>query len=934
LDARPRRVRLGLEELETRLAPAGNVTATLAVNPQTANLGDTLSYTAVITNSSGSTATGVQYSDTLDANTTLVNGSLHASPIASNDTYNWIGNTTLDSAAAGLPGLFANDTAPVGEAIHLVSNTNPADGSVVINADGSFVYTPNANTTHATSDSFSYTINNTAIPGATSTATVTINFAGSVWYVNSAAAAGGSGTIASPFQTLAAASSAAAAGDSIFLYGANTYTGPITLTANEQLIGQGTDLTFDTGSKIVTLVAAGTGNTPTINNTVTLASGDTLEGFNISSGANAGLAGSGGLSGITTSKVGVTTTTGTAVSLNNVGGTFSFHDVSANGPVNGISLTNTTGSFTVTGNGTNDASGGFIQNTTGNGILLNNAQNISLTSMKIQHTVGSGIKGSNNVVNFSFINGTIDDSKTSALDGTNTTDQSNIAFNNNQGGTEKNITGTITITGSTLTNAYYHGIDIFNYDGTLSDVEISNNTITSGTTTGTGGTSFGTGIRLTAFGSATTVASVTQATISNNVIQNFPGGDGILAQGGNSNTAGPTGTFGTANDQTRVIAITGNTIQGNSTTNRIGAKAIAANTTRGTGNFVISNNGTSANPITNVTGNVISNSAFGSATVTSVISNNYIVANHTAGGGGALGISVGVDSINSTVAVDSPNLTVVIDGNHVSQTDANGILATARDSNATVNYTITNNVVAAPLGGVRPGIRVDSQSSSTAAGNTTVYLAISGNTSAGSGGTNGIGLRKQGTSTTVNVFGIQGLTPSPAGTPDVETYVNGQNPAGNGTLLISATSGFVAHSVTAAGTLTLGSLPNTAQVGAAYSQSITASGGNGTYTFRLVSGSLPPGLTLSSGGTVSGTATAGGSFSFTVGATDTSNPTASGTQAYTLNVASPTINFNPASLSAGTVGAAYSQTVSASGSTTSFHFTISAGSLPAGLFLN
>jgi uncharacterized repeat protein (TIGR01451 family) len=204
---RPRRFRPWLEGLEARLAPAG-VTATLAVSPTTANLGDTLSYTAIFTNNTGSTATGVQYSDPLDANTTLVAGSIHASPTANNDTYNWIGNTTLDSAAMGLPGLFSNDTAPLGEAINLVSHTNPAHGSVTINADGSFVYTPNANTTHVTSDSFTYTINNNASPsisGATSTATVTINFAGSVWYVNSAAASGGSaGQTHHPFSELPA----------------------------------------------------------------------------------------------------------------------------------------------------------------------------------------------------------------------------------------------------------------------------------------------------------------------------------------------------------------------------------------------------------------------------------------------------------------------------------------------------------------------------------------------------------------------------------------------------------------------------------------------------------------------------------------------------------------------------------------------------------
>src|SRR5262249_4839670 len=158
--------------------------------PAAANAGDTLNYTATLTNNSAGTLSNVSYNGTLlDANTTLVAGSIHASPIANDDVYNWIGNTTLDSAAMGLPGLFSNDTAPLGEAINLVSHTNPSHGSVTINADGSFVYTPNAG--HFGSDSFTYTIDNTAIgASAESTATVTINFAGSVWYVNSAAAAG------------------------------------------------------------------------------------------------------------------------------------------------------------------------------------------------------------------------------------------------------------------------------------------------------------------------------------------------------------------------------------------------------------------------------------------------------------------------------------------------------------------------------------------------------------------------------------------------------------------------------------------------------------------------------------------------------------------------------------------------------------------------
>ena len=53
-------------------------------------------------------------------------------------------------------------------------------------------------------------------------------------------------------------------------------------------------------------------------------------------------------------------------------------------------------------------------------------------------------------------------------------------------------------------------------------------------------------------------------------------------------------------------------------------------------------------------------------------------------------------------------------------------------------------------------------------------------------------------------------------------------------------------------------------------------------------GSLPAGLTLASNGTLSGTPTAGGSFNFTVTATDTAD-SSTGAQAYTLTVNAPTI---------------------------------------------
>ena len=52
-------------------------------------------------------------------------------------------------------------------------------------------------------------------------------------------------------------------------------------------------------------------------------------------------------------------------------------------------------------------------------------------------------------------------------------------------------------------------------------------------------------------------------------------------------------------------------------------------------------------------------------------------------------------------------------------------------------------------------------------------------------------------------------------------------------------------------------------VGAAYSTTLSASGGSGTKTWTVAAGSLPAGLSLSSNGVVSGTPTAPGTASFT-----------------------------------------------------------------------
>ncbi len=133
-------------------------------------------------------------------------------------------------------------------------------------------------------------------------------------------------------------------------------------------------------------------------------------------------------------------------------------------------------------------------------------------------------------------------------------------------------------------------------------------------------------------------------------------------------------------------------------------------------------------------------------------------------------------------------------------------------------------------------------------------------------------------------------------------------------------------------TLTPSSPLTAAKVGVAYSATISASGGSGTYTYARTAGALPAGLTLSAAGALSGTPTQGGSFSFTITATDTSN-SATGSQAYALTVNAATITVAPTSLAAMTQGVATSQAISASGGTATYRFSLGAGTLPAGLSL-
>ena len=122
------------------------------------------------------------------------------------------------------------------------------------------------------------------------------------------------------------------------------------------------------------------------------------------------------------------------------------------------------------------------------------------------------------------------------------------------------------------------------------------------------------------------------------------------------------------------------------------------------------------------------------------------------------------------------------------------------------------------------------------------------------------------------------------------------------------------------------------KVGQQYTAQLTAAGGVTPYVWSLT-GTLPPGLTLSPSGAISGTPTSTGIFPFTVQIVDSSSPPLSVTADLSIAVVSP-LKITTTSINEAVTGVRFSQTVQAVGGTGPYQWSITSGSLPAGLTLS
>ena len=351
--------------------------------------------------SAGATATlaqwqaalqAVKYTDTVDApNTALTrtvtftvnDGALNSNTQTRNITVTAVNDAPVVTAPGPFPvtpnirisipapGLLTTVNDPDGATTSTVTSGSIATtqgGTVTVNtATGAFTYDPPAGFA-GPSDTFNYQVMDNGTPGtATSTAvTVTLNFSGPVvWFADAAAAAGGDGTLFKPFQTLAAANTAAnAATHSIFLVN-GAYTGGITLTSGVKLFGQGvTGANFDTvvlggaaaansiarpaiggTAPVITTVVAATNG---INLTAGAAVNNTLRGFTIGNTTGAKIASGANFGTLTVGEV-TLNGTGQALGLSSGALAATFLSITSTSSASqGISLSSVTGAMTST----------------------------------------------------------------------------------------------------------------------------------------------------------------------------------------------------------------------------------------------------------------------------------------------------------------------------------------------------------------------------------------------------------------------------------------------------------------------------------------------------------------------------------------------------------------------------------------------------------
>jgi uncharacterized repeat protein (TIGR01451 family) len=365
------------EQLEARNLLAADIIASKVDVPDNNPVlpSDNIRYIVTIQNIGDMDATNVNFSDTIDGNTTLVGGSVSVTPLAFDDAYNATGNVTLMQNAAG--GLLMNDFDPDGPgapvlgtdllinpaSVSKASGTTTGDGTLTVAANGSFTYTPPAGETG--NEQWQYTVTDGDGLDGNEVGMVSFTINNFVWFVDNSVGGPGSGTQADPFNDfsqLDGGGDVDAPGDTIFVFEGTGTTAGLTvnnglpLEDNQMLIGEGAGLAS---------AGISAGNRPTTGG-ISLAQGNTIRGLDINSTSGAGLSGL-NFGTATISEVAITADGDAGIDLDGGTGTFTFDSLSSsNSSGKGINLDGVGGTLSVTGSTT-------ITNPANDGIDINGA---------------------------------------------------------------------------------------------------------------------------------------------------------------------------------------------------------------------------------------------------------------------------------------------------------------------------------------------------------------------------------------------------------------------------------------------------------------------------------------------------------------------------------------------------------------------------------
>lgn len=598
--------------------PSVNASGDLSFTSTAATNGSAV-VTINIMDNGGTTNGGVNTSANQTFNITILN----PPPAKADPMFATTTNIQVNTPAGSglLSGATGSGTLVVGNAMNPAPTTTTGGGDLsIITATGAFTYNPPAGLDTGT-DTFVYKICNATQCSADITATLNLS-GNTTWFIVNSMTAG-DGRLTTPFNSMAAFMAQQnggmqgdpAAGDCIFL-DSGSHTGPFTLINNQIAVGKGSTTTVATECGLTP--AANSVALPTTNgarpvitsagNGVNVASGNTIRGLDIGNTSGSGIIGTGlgtltindmavsgtgkavdlttGTAAITFDSISSTTSATEGIDLNSIGGNFAVTGSSSvSAPMtDGISIANSSGSFTFSSVTINGTGGAGIQLTSNTGVV--NVNGGSIGAMTPSGSDGVNISGG--VANVTIaasitqfgLNNSVDVSNrmggTVLFSGAIDDDADGIGLSSNGGGTinfsgglDLDTTtntafsatggGTINVTGSVNTIDTTTGMGINIANTTIGASNVIFQSVTSSTSAANVGISLD-----TTGSSGGLIVTGNAAAGSGGTIANKTGADGSNTQGIGiylNDTQSPSFSFMQLNDFSN-FAIKGNNVTG------------------------------------------------------------------------------------------------------------------------------------------------------------------------------------------------------------------------------------------------------------------------------------------------------------------------------------------------------------------------------------